>query len=106
MRDLLQRLLTPADDGRGFADAVLLRASGALHRRRAAAAETMPAVGWLEAWARPWVVGALLLFAFAALAPLRPAVTRHTVAVEADARGGALLNATQPEDLLALTVGN
>ena len=33
MKDELKRLLDPADDGRAFTDAVLFKASGALHRR-------------------------------------------------------------------------
>jgi len=47
MKDELKRLLTPADDGRAFTDAVLLRASGALHRRSG------PARGWSPRSWRP-----------------------------------------------------
>jgi len=55
MNDLLKGLLSPDDDGRAFADAVLLRAAGALHRRRATAeAAGSQAWAWLAAWARPW----------------------------------------------------
>ena len=38
MDEHLKRFLTPADDGRGFTEAVLFRASGALARRRLAVA--------------------------------------------------------------------
>jgi hypothetical protein len=70
MKDLLRSLLTPADDGRAFADAVLLRASGALHRRhQATEAATEPVWGLLERWAHPWLVAALLLLAVAAAVP-------------------------------------
>jgi len=71
MKDMLRSLLTPADDGRAFTEAVLLRASGALHRRRQAAAPAAePVWGLLERWARPWVVAVLLLLAFAAVVPV------------------------------------
>jgi len=70
MKDLLRTLLTPADDGRAFTDAVLLRASGALHRRRQAAEPaTEPVWSLLERWARPWLVAMLLLLAMAAVVP-------------------------------------
>lgn len=69
MKDLLRTLLTPADDGRAFTDAVLLRASGALHRRRHAEPASEPVWSLLERWARPWVVAALLLLAVAAVVP-------------------------------------
>ncbi len=70
MKNLLERSLTPADDGRGFIEAVLFRASGALHRRRQAAQADEPVVGWLAMWARPWLVAALVVLAFAALVPM------------------------------------
>jgi hypothetical protein len=61
MSDLLKRHLEPDDDGRAFTEAVLLRAAGALHRRRTAHA---PAIDepWaaLEAWARPWIIAAIV----------------------------------------------
>ena len=55
MNDLLKRHLAPPDDGRAFTDAVLLRAAGALHRRRAAAEARgqIPAWTMLAAWAIP-----------------------------------------------------
>lgn len=61
MNDLLRRHLEPDDDGRAFTEAVLLRAAGALHRRHAAH-ETAGALPWtaLEAWARPWIIAALV----------------------------------------------
>jgi hypothetical protein len=73
MKDLLGSHLTPADDGRAFTDAVLLQASGALHRRRAAAdAAQTPAFDWLARWARPWVVAALVAVAVLAIIPSHP----------------------------------
>jgi hypothetical protein len=73
MNDQLRRHLSPDDDGRAFTEAVLLRAAGALHRRRTAAERRAdgPAWRWLEAWARPWliaaIVGLALLIALPAL---------------------------------------
>jgi hypothetical protein len=71
MNDLLKRFLSPDDDGRAFTDAVLLRAAGALHRRRAAAADTGRRLGWtwLEAWARPWIIAAIVGLALAIARP-------------------------------------
>ncbi len=61
MNDLLRRHLEPDDDGRAFTDAVLLRAAGALHRRHAAhEAVVMRPWSALEAWARPWIIAALV----------------------------------------------
>ncbi|HEY2806099.1 MAG TPA: hypothetical protein VGI92_09600 [Gemmatimonadales bacterium] len=71
MKDLLEHL-TPDDDGRAFTEAVLLRASGALHRRRAAQTAQRPALEWLAQWARPWVVAALVLVAAATMIPSHP----------------------------------
>ena len=71
-RQELYQLLTPTDDGRGFTDAVLLRASGALARRRAAAGSVATPFGWLEHWARPWLVAALVVLAVATLVPALP----------------------------------
>jgi len=71
MDEHLRRYLTPDDDGRGFTDAVVFRASGALARRRQAAAEG-PTWSLLEIWARPWVIFALLLLAVAVAIPTRP----------------------------------
>jgi len=70
MNDLLKRLLSPDDDGRAFTDAVLLRAAGALHRRRAAAdAAGSQAWTWLAAWARPWIIAAIVGLALAIALP-------------------------------------
>jgi hypothetical protein len=61
MNDLLKRMLSPDDDGRAFTDAVLLRAAGALYRRRARAGSAGgQAWAWLEAWARPWLIAAIV----------------------------------------------
>jgi hypothetical protein len=61
MSDLLRRHLEPDDDGRAFTEAVLLRAAGALHRRRAAhAAAAEEPWAALEAWARPWIIAAIV----------------------------------------------
>jgi hypothetical protein len=102
---MLRDLLGPDDDGRGFTDAVLLRAAGALHRRRAVAAAQVPAFGWLERWARPWVVAALLLIALGALAPALPwQETPQTVAV-VPADSDALVASLLPADV-AVAVAN
>lgn len=104
MNEELKRLLEPGDDGRAFTAAVMLRASGALHRRRRAA-EGAPAgaLGWLERWARPWIVTALLVVAVAAaVLPLLPA---EGAALDEPAEA-QLLAAPQPEDMLVVSIGN
>jgi hypothetical protein len=70
MNDLLRQYLGPDDDGRAFTDAVLLRAAGALHRRHTARG-TVEALPWtaLEAWARPWIIAALVAFAMVLALP-------------------------------------
>lgn len=70
MKDLLKRHLSPEDDGRAFTDAVLMRAAGALHRRRAAH-ESADSPPWalLEAWARPWLIAAIVGLAMAIALP-------------------------------------
>jgi len=70
MNDMFRRYLEPDDDGRAFTEAVLLRAAGALHRRRAAreAAATAPWTA-LEAWARPWIIAAIVGLALAVAVP-------------------------------------
>ena len=68
MEDQLRNLLSPGDDGHGFTEAVLLRASGALARRRTAA-ENGSTWTWLERWARPWVLGAITALALLAVLP-------------------------------------
>ena len=95
---LLRDLLDPADDGRAFTDAVLLRAAGALHARAAAATvQQIPALGWLENWARPWVFATLILLAVAVLLPTRswtPAPrTVATTVSDSDAIAASLLPA-------------
>jgi len=97
INEMLRALLGPDDDGRGFTEAVLLRAAGALHRRRAAAegaAGNVPAFGWLERWARPWLVAALILLAAAALVPAQWRETPRpslTAAADTDAMVAAIL---------------
>ena len=100
----LQRHLTPADDGRGFTDAVLFRAAGALARRRRSAADG-PTWSLLEIWARPWLIAALLLLALAVAIPGSPwGATRAT----ADAGlAASLLGATTDSDVvLSVALGN
>lgn len=104
MDEHLQRHLTPADDGRGFTDAVVFRAAGALARRRRAAAEG-PTWSLLEIWARPWLIAALLLLALAVAIPGSPwGATRAT----ADAGlAASLLGATTDSDVvLSVALGN
>lgn len=84
MKDMLEHSLTPRDDGRAFTEAVLLRASGALHRRRqaqAAAAGESAVFGQLALWARPWLVAALVVLACAALVPVLTGDGRVPVAL-------------------------
>ena len=106
MNDLIRRHLEPEDDGRAFTEAVLLRATGALHRRRVAleAAEAMP---WsaLEAWARPWIIAALvglaLVMALPGIEGAKPAATAAPT-LTADLVGAS----TGTAYVLAETVGN
>lgn len=101
INQLLRDLLGPADDGRGFTEAVLLRAAGALHRRRAAAESAqahLPAFGWLERWARPWVVALLVLLAAAALVPGRGREAPRAVAPTA-ADSDAMVASMLPVDM-------
>jgi hypothetical protein len=103
MKDELKRALDPGDDGRAFTEAVLLKASGALYRRRqqSAPAGLWP---WLERWARPWLVTALLALAVAAAAV--PLVPRGGEAAGLDPVPEAqLLGVPQPEDMLVVTMG-
>jgi hypothetical protein len=106
IKDHLLRLLTPDDDGRAFVDAVLLSASGALHRRRTAAqAPALPPLAWLERWARPWVVAALVGVALAAALPVLPSREAQTAA-EAAPPAEALMVMPFVDDVLALAPGN
>ena len=104
MNDLLKRLLTPDDDGAAFTEAVLLRAAGALHRRRTAAADG-PAWSWLEAWARPWLIAAIVGLTLAIALPLLRQGTgpsRTEPSLTADLMGAS----TGTAFVLAETVGN
>jgi hypothetical protein len=102
MKHALRRLLDPGDDGRAFTEAVLLKASGALFRRRQAAESRSSAFDWLERWARPWLVTAVLaLGVAAALVPLLPGGADAAAAEPAEA---ALLAAPQPEEMLVVTI--
>ncbi len=106
MKDDLKRLLDPGDDGSAFTEAVLIKASGALYRRRAgASAMRSNARDWLEAWARPWLVAALIVIVAIASLPLleRAPKTAGTVEPAAEA---SVLTAPQPEDLLTVSLGN
>ncbi|HVM44199.1 MAG TPA: hypothetical protein VMT77_11845 [Gemmatimonadales bacterium] len=94
MNDDLKLLLAPADDGRAFTEAVLLRAAGALHRRRAAGAAGTVAWTWLEAWARPWVVAAIILLALALALPVGRAAV-----------GGSSSTPTLASDLMGTSPG-
>jgi hypothetical protein len=92
MKDELRNLLTPADDGRGFTEAVLMRASGALHRRRQRAEGDEPVLGWLGAWARPWLIAALVILAVLGVLPaLHPAATPAQVVTLTDELEGSVL---------------
>lgn len=104
MNDLLRRHLEPDDDGRAFTDAVLLRAAGALHRRRAAH-EPPAAQPWaaLEAWARPWIIAAIVGLAMAiALPGLESGRAAATPTLTADLVGAS----TGTAYVLAETLGN
>lgn len=106
MSDLLRRYLEPDDDGRAFTEAVLLRAAGALHRRRAARAgvATEPWAA-LEAWARPWIIAALVGLALVMALPGLEAgktVTAAAPTLTADLVGAS----TGTAYVLAETLGN
>lgn len=105
MKDHLRDLLTPADDGRGFTDAVLFQASGALARRRQAV-EDEPLLGWLGQWARPWLVAALFVVAIIGIGPAMPGdqVDTATAAESTTASEYPVLATTLPEDVVALAV--
>jgi len=106
MKDHLKRLLTPADDGRAFTDAVLHKASGTLHRRRAAAQAALasrPAWEWLAQWARPWLVAALAVVAAIAIYPSRPWAPRPAVFAIAPADSDVMITALLPVDMAIAT---
>jgi len=105
MNDLLKGLLSPDDDGRAFTDAVLLRAAGALHRRRTAAEGGGLAWTWLEAWARPWLIAAIIVVALALALPVGRGTSGGTPAtptLAADLMG----TSTGTSYVLAETLGN
>ena len=105
MDEHLRRHLTPPDDGRGFAEAVVFRASGALARRRQAVAEG-PTWSILEFWARPWLIAALLLLALAIVIPGRPWNGTHATTPDAGL-AAALLGGTSDSDVvLSVALGN
>ncbi len=106
MKDLLREILSPADDGLAFRDAVLLRAAGALHRRRAAAeALQAPTWSWLAAWAHPWLIAAIVGLSLALALPgwaRRPATPIPPAAeMTADMMGASTATAY----VLAETIG-
>lgn len=104
MDEHLHRHLTPADDGRGFTDAVLFRAAGALARRRRSAAEG-PTWSLLEFWARPWLIAALLLLALAVVIPSSPWSGARTTA-DAGLAATLLGSATDTDVVLSVALGN
>ena len=99
MKDELKRLLDPADDGRAFTDAVLFKASGALHRRRSAADASAPAWEWLARWARPWVVAALVAVALFTFIPFQPAGRSQAAAQAAPDDSEVLSAALLPPEM-------
>jgi hypothetical protein len=106
MDEHLKRYLAPGDDGLAFTEAVLFRASGALARRRQAAAEG-PTWSLLEIWARPWVIAVVLLLAFAIVVPSRPWSVPPTATADAGLTADALLGAaTDSEVVLSVALGN
>jgi hypothetical protein len=109
MNDELKKVLEPDDDGRAFTDAVMLRAAGALHRRRTAAlaAEQPPAWDWLASWARPWVVASLVIIAIVTLIPMRSGANAPAAQVAVTADSEAMVASLMPADMaLAATEAN
>lgn len=103
MKTHLRGLLDPGDDGRAFTDAVVLRASGALYRRRQAAEAATETWAWLERWARPWVVAALALLAVASVVPaLRQRGASQAYEPVAEA---TMLAVPSPDVMLAVSYG-
>jgi hypothetical protein len=100
MKDQLRDLLTPDDDGRGFTEAVLMRASGALHRRRQQAEASEPVWAWLGGWARPWLVAALVILAVLGVLPALPPATVPAQVTLTDAVEGEVL----PPEVVAVAV--
>ena len=106
MDEHLKRHLAPGDDGRAFTEAVLFRAAGALARRRQAVDEG-PTWSLLEFWARPWLIAALLLLAFAMVVPSHPWSPEPTTAADAGLAVDALVGAGNDTDVvLSVALGN
>lgn len=104
LNEHLKSLLTPADDGQGFTDAVLLKASGALARRRAAAESPAGDTWmWLERWARPWVLGMLAALALLVVLPAIQSPPGGSAAAEEPAE--LLLASPQPDVTLTMSYG-
>jgi hypothetical protein len=101
----LHEHLSPRDDGRGFAEAVLFRASGALARRRVAATEG-PTWSLLEFWARPWLIAALFLIALAVAIPSRPWSGARAPSPEAGLAATLLGGTIDSEVVLSVALGN
>jgi hypothetical protein len=101
MNEELKKQLTPDDDGRAFTDAVMLRAAGALHRRRAAAeALAQPAWDWLALWARPWVVASLIAIAgITIIFPVRSVANPPSTATAVSADSEAMVASLLPADM-------
>ena len=100
MKEHLRDLVTPADDGRGFTEAVLMRASGALHRRRQRADGAEPVWGWLGAWARPWLIAALVILAVLGVLPALPPTATTAQVTLTEAVEGSVL----PPEVVAVAV--
>lgn len=98
MKNELRKILEPGDDGRAFTEAVLLQASGALYRRRQNAEASTQTWGWLERWARPWVVLTLMAGAVALALPeaFRPGLPEPVAEA-------TLLEVPSPDIMLAVT---
>ena len=104
MNEELRKHLTPDDDGRAFTDAVMLRAAGALHRRRAAAeGAQQPAWDWLASWARPWVVASLIAIALITMIPFRTPSNPPRTASAASADSEAMVASLLPADMALAT---
>ena len=105
MDEHLRGFLTPTDDGRGFTEAVVFRAAGALARRRQSVADG-PTWSLLEIWARPWLIAALLLLALAVAIPSRPWNAPATASGETSPTGELLSGSNDTEVVLSVALGN
>ena len=82
------------------------KASGALHRRRAAAQAALaqrPAWEWLAQWARPWVMAALVVLAVLAIYPSRPWAPAPAAFAIAPADSDVMITALLPADMAIAT---